>query len=96
MTLEGRREVEEWDKFSATTYYNIFKELLSVHRVEIMETKLERMHEMSKNNPEFVFTSIGHVINKELLLECHHNADGSKTVRTNELAFDIRIRYSIL
>jgi len=31
MPLEGRREVEKWDKFSATTYYNIFKETLSVH-----------------------------------------------------------------
>ena len=48
-----------------------------------METKLERIHEMSKNNPEFVFTSIGHMINRELLLECHHNADGSKAVGTD-------------
>jgi hypothetical protein len=32
MPLEGRREVEEWDKSSATTYYNIFKETLSVRR----------------------------------------------------------------
>lgn len=34
-------------------------------------TKLERMSQMSQENPDMVFTSIGHLINKELLKDCH-------------------------
>ena len=29
-------------------------------------------------NPDMVFTSIGHLINKELLTECHEDMDGKK------------------
>ena len=32
-----------------------------------METKLERISQLSKENPNMVFTSIGHLINKEML-----------------------------
>ncbi|MGB8451371.1 MAG: group II intron reverse transcriptase/maturase [Anaerocolumna sp.] len=63
-----------------------------------METKLERIHEMSKNNPEFVFTSIGHMINKELLLECHHNADGAKAVGTDGISkseYEVKLEENI-
>ena len=45
-----------------------------------METKLERISQLSKENPEMVFTSIGHFINKELLKECHEKMDGDKAV----------------
>jgi group II intron reverse transcriptase/maturase len=45
-----------------------------------METKLERISQLSKENPEMVFTSIGHLINKELLKECHEKMDGKKAV----------------
>lgn len=45
-----------------------------------METKLERISQLSKENPEMVFTSIGHLINKELLKECHEKMDGYKAV----------------
>ena len=45
-----------------------------------METKLARISELSMLNPEMVFTSIGHYINKELLRECHEDMDGSKAV----------------
>ena len=37
----------------------------------IMETKLERISQLSKENPEMVFSSIGHLINVELLKDCH-------------------------
>ena len=47
---------------------------------EIMETKLERISQLSKENSEMVFTSIGHLINKELLKECHERMDGKKAV----------------
>lgn len=45
-----------------------------------METKLERISQMSRENPSMVFTSIGHLINKELLRECHKSLDGKKAV----------------
>jgi len=45
-----------------------------------METKLARISQLSKENPEMVFTSIGHLINKAMLKECHEKMDGSKAV----------------
>ena len=45
-----------------------------------MGTKLERISQLSTENPEMVFTSIGHLINKELLKECHGKMDGDKAV----------------
>ena len=47
---------------------------------EAMETKLARISQLSKENPDMVFTSIGHLINKELLMECHKTMDGKKAV----------------
>ncbi len=43
-----------------------------------METKLERISQMSRENPRMVFTSIGHLINKEMLKSCHESMDGTK------------------
>ena len=45
-----------------------------------METKLARISQLSSENPEMVFTSVGHLINKELLKECHRDMDGNKAV----------------
>lgn len=45
-----------------------------------METKLERIAQLSKENPDMVFTSIGHLINIELLKSCHAKMDGNKAV----------------
>lgn len=45
-----------------------------------MGTKLARIAQLSKENPDMVFTSIGHLINKELLMECHKMMDGKKAV----------------
>ena len=45
-----------------------------------MATKLERISQLSRENPDMVFTSIGHMINKELLKKCHEEMDGSKAV----------------
>ena len=45
-----------------------------------MGTKLERISQLSKEKPEMVFTSIGHLINKELLRECHDKMDADKAV----------------
>lgn len=43
-----------------------------------METKLARIAQLSKENPDMVFTSVGHLINKEMLKDCHDKMDGDK------------------
>ena len=45
-----------------------------------METKLERIAELSAQNPTMVFTSIAHLINVNLLRDCHEKMDGDKAV----------------
>lgn len=47
-----------------------------------METKLERISQLSRENPNMIFTSIGHLINKEMLKSCHEEMDEDKGVRT--------------
>jgi len=43
-----------------------------------MGTKLGRIEEKSAGNPEMVFTSLYHLINEEMLRECHKEMDGDK------------------
>jgi group II intron reverse transcriptase/maturase len=43
-----------------------------------MGTKLDRIEEMSESNPKMVFTSLYHLINEDLLRECHKEMDGKK------------------
>jgi len=45
-----------------------------------MGTKLERISQLSSENPQMKFNSIGHLIDKELLKECHTKMDGNKAV----------------
>ena len=45
-----------------------------------METKLARISQLSKENSDMVFTSLGHLINKEMLKSCHIRMDGTKAV----------------
>ena len=45
-----------------------------------METKLERISQLSRENPEMVFTSIGHLVNEEMLKECHMEMKEGKAV----------------
>ena len=71
MPLEGRRTCKVISKGKHRLYTEIEK---------AMETKLERISELSKQNPEMVFTSIGHLINEELLKDCHKQMDGNKAV----------------
>ena len=49
----------------------------------MMETKLARISQLSKQNPNMVFTSVGHLINEEMLMECHREMDGNKAVGTD-------------
>ena len=43
-----------------------------------METKLERIADKSRNEKRPIFTSLYHLINEELLKQCHKKLDGSK------------------
>ena len=43
-----------------------------------MATKLDRIEEMSAQNPKTVFTSLYHQINEDLLRKCHIEMDGRK------------------
>jgi len=43
-----------------------------------MATQLDRIRELSAQNPKMVFTSLFHLINFDLLKECHHQLDGKK------------------
>ena len=45
-----------------------------------MQTKLERIAEISRNNKKEVFTSLYHLLNRELLMQCHKELDGKKAV----------------
>lgn len=45
-----------------------------------METKLARISQLSSENPNMVFTSIGHLIDKEMLKDCHRKMDGDRAV----------------
>ena len=54
-----------------------------------METKLARISEMSAEHPELIFTSIGHLINVELLTECHRSMDRKKAVGIDGITKDV-------
>lgn len=43
-----------------------------------METKLKRISQLSRENPDMVFTSVGHLINKEMLRGCHEEMENGK------------------
>ena len=45
-----------------------------------MKTKLERISQLSKENPNMVFTSIGHLIDKDMLKCCHESMVKGKAV----------------
>lgn len=45
-----------------------------------MATKLARIAQLSQENPKMVFTSLGHLINKEMLRDCHVKMDSDKAV----------------
>lgn len=53
-----------------------------------MTTKIARINQISKERPKEVFTSIYHLINKELLKECFDDLDGSKAVGLDKVTKD--------
>ena len=46
----------------------------------LMGTKLERIAEISATTPKPEFTSLYHLINAEMLMQCHKELDGNKAV----------------
>ena len=59
-----------------------------------MTTKITRINQISKERPKEVFTSIYHLINKELLKECFDELDGSKAVGIDKITKD-EYRYNL-
>jgi hypothetical protein len=43
-----------------------------------MQTKLARIAEIAKEKPNEQFTSLYHLLNEELLTQCHGELDGNK------------------
>ena len=43
-----------------------------------METKLLRIAELTKSNPKMKFTSLAHLLNKQVLAQCHHELPNRK------------------
>lgn len=54
-----------------------------------METKLARISELSEECPDMVFTSIGHLIDVEMLTECHKDMDEKKAVGIDGVTKDM-------
>ena len=50
-----------------------------------MTTKIARINQISKERPKEIFTSIYHLINKELLKECFDELDGNKAVGIDKI-----------
>lgn len=50
-----------------------------------METKLERIADKSAHESRPIFTSLYHLLNEELLLECHKELEGKKAVGIDEV-----------
>lgn len=57
-----------------------------------MLTKLARISELSATNPDMVFTSVAHLINVEMLEDCHKGMNGKKAVGIDGVTKD---EYSI-
>jgi len=50
-----------------------------------MATKLDRIGELSASNSKMVFTSLYHLINEDLLRECHRELDGRKATGVDKV-----------
>lgn len=53
-----------------------------------MTTKLTRISQLSKENPELKFNSIGHLIDYDMLKICHSRMDGRKAVGIDGITKD--------
>lgn len=54
----------------------------------IMETKLIRIAEISATSKHPIFTSVYHLINEDMLKQCHKELDGNKAVGIDKVTKD--------
>lgn len=54
-----------------------------------MSTKITRINQIAKERPKEVFTSVYHLINLELLMECFKELDGSKATGLDNVTKDM-------
>lgn len=71
----------------------IVKVLLRTHypysgAEKIMETKLVRIAEISATSKHPIFTSVYHLINEDMLKQCHKELDGNKAVGIDKVTKD--------
>ena len=59
-----------------------------------MTTKIARINQIAKERPKEVFTSIYHLINKELLNKCFDELDGNKATGIDKITKD-EYRYNL-
>lgn len=50
-----------------------------------MKTKLDRIAEIAKERPKEKFTSLAHLLNEEMLLQCHKEISGKKAIGVDGL-----------
>jgi group II intron reverse transcriptase/maturase len=50
-----------------------------------MQTKLARIAKIAKEKPNEQFTSLYHLLNEELLTQCHHELDGKKATGVDQV-----------
>lgn len=50
-----------------------------------METKLVKIAEIARENPKERFTSLYHLLNKEMLIKCHKELSGNKATGVDEV-----------
>lgn len=54
------------------------RETMNYKAVNIMETKLARIAQISSERPKEIFTSVYHLLNEEMLMLCHKELNGKK------------------
>lgn len=50
-----------------------------------MQIKLSRIAEIAKENPKEQFTSLYHLLNEELLTQCHRELDANKATGVDQI-----------
>ena len=65
---------------------DLAKDTFSTHRGRPkVQTKLARIAEIAKENPKEQFTSLYHLLNEELLTQCHRELDGNKATGVDQV-----------
>lgn len=54
-----------------------------------MATQLERIAEVARTKPEEKFTSLAHLINKEILIQCHQEMNGTKSSGADKVTKEV-------